>query len=63
MDKLKIEEAINLVVTINIKEKKKFISCSQAFSIAEKLNVAPGEIGKECNKIGVKIMKCQLGCF
>ena len=39
------------------------INCPQAFSIAEKYNITKHEIAAYCNKHGVKIRGCQLGCF
>jgi LAO/AO transport system kinase len=41
----------------------KKLSCSDAFKIKDDLNVEFSEIIKGCNKLGIKISKCQLGCF
>jgi hypothetical protein len=39
------------------------LSCPAAFKIAKDLKVSPKDIGDACNKTGVKISGCQLGCF
>jgi len=61
MDRSKIVEAIK-AKTIT-KDGKQYIDCAEATSIAEKLNVAPIEVGKICNEMKIKIKNCQLGCF
>lgn len=43
-------------------EKKK-ISCKKAFEIAEKWDMPVKEVGEVINELGIKIVKCQLGCF
>lgn len=42
---------------------KKRIRCETAFRLAEENGVTPGEVGDICNRAGVKIVACQLGCF
>jgi hypothetical protein len=61
MDKKKIEEA--LLAKATKKGDKLFITCANAFKIAEKQNIALIEIGKICNAKKIKISNCQLGCF
>ena len=39
------------------------ITCPQAFEIAERHGVLKLEIAEYCNKVGIKIRGCQLGCF
>lgn len=39
------------------------IACSQALKIAKEEDVSSKEIGELLNKIKVKIINCQLGCF
>ncbi|MEW6359994.1 MAG: hypothetical protein AB1696_26895 [Planctomycetota bacterium] len=41
----------------------KRLPCGVAFQIAEELGVKPIQIGQAANKLGVKIVNCQLGCF
>ncbi len=44
-------------------EGKKKIKCAAALDLAEKHKVSPREIGRSCNRTGVKITECQLGLF
>jgi hypothetical protein len=39
------------------------LACAAAFELARKNGVSPKEIGDACNRVGVKIAACQLGCF
>jgi hypothetical protein len=39
------------------------LPCAVAFKIAKQLNISTKEVGEACNKLGVKISSCQLGCF
>jgi hypothetical protein len=39
------------------------IKCPQAFIISEKYGIPKTDIAKYCNRNGVKIRACQLGCF
>ena len=41
----------------------KEIKCPQAFEIAEKYDIVKLDIARYCNRHGVKIRGCQLGCF
>ena len=42
---------------------EKEIQCEQAFAITEKYNIEKFDISRYCNKNGIKIRGCQLGCF
>jgi hypothetical protein len=42
---------------------KKRLPCARAFELAVEHSVPIGEIGKSCNRSGIKIIRCQLGCF
>ncbi len=42
---------------------KKVLSCKDAQSIAIKHGVQNNQVGTLCNKLKIKIVKCQLGCF
>ena len=61
MDKKKIEK--ELLAKAENKSGKLFITCNNAFEIAENLNIDPVEVGKMCNVLKIKIMNCKLGCF
>ncbi len=39
------------------------LPCAVAFKIARKLKVAPREVGDTANKLNIRIVNCQLGCF
>ncbi len=39
------------------------LSCAVALKIARELKVSPREVGETADKLGIKIGKCQLGCF
>ncbi|HUU51273.1 MAG TPA: hypothetical protein VMW81_10010 [Nitrospinota bacterium] len=39
------------------------LSCSRAFKIAEETGADVEEIGKVANRLDIKIIGCQLGCF
>jgi len=39
------------------------LPCAVAFKIARKLKVSPKQVGDMANKLNIKIVSCQLGCF
>ena len=39
------------------------LPCAMAFKIARKLKVAPRQVGDAANRLNIKIVSCQLGCF
>ena len=39
------------------------LTCVHAHRLAERLGVAPREIGEEASRLGVRISRCQLGLF
>jgi hypothetical protein len=41
----------------------KKLPCARAFELAERHSVTLREIGESCNRSGIKIIACQLGCF
>ncbi|MCF7790569.1 MAG: hypothetical protein K9L78_00440 [Victivallales bacterium] len=48
---------------INEEEGKKYLTCGKAHQISKKQNITLKELGNYCNQNGIKIIKCQLGCF
>jgi len=42
---------------------EKRLACAEAFKIARDLDVPLAEVGRTCNELGIKMMRCQLGCF
>lgn len=39
------------------------LPCPMAFKIADDLKIGRRQVGDAANKLGIKISKCQLGCF
>ncbi|MEW6032079.1 MAG: hypothetical protein AB1645_04250 [Bacillota bacterium] len=39
------------------------IACAAALDLARRLSVSPRKVGAACNRLGLKIVSCQLGCF
>jgi LAO/AO transport system kinase len=39
------------------------LPCAEAFRIARELKITNARVGEEANRLGIKIAKCQLGCF
>jgi len=39
------------------------ISCKQALSIADRMDVNPKLVGMAADMQGIKVRSCQLGCF
>ena len=39
------------------------LTCAVAFQIAREMKVPIMEIGESCNRLGIKVRSCQLGCF
>jgi len=44
-------------------DEKRKLSCPQAFELAAKHKVELLDISRVCNREGIKLCKCQLGCF
>jgi hypothetical protein len=42
---------------------KRRLSCAQAFELARQFDAKIVKIGLICNRQGIKIINCQLGCF
>ena len=39
------------------------LPCPAAFKIDRELKVSPQEVGKTADRLGIRIVNCQLGCF
>jgi hypothetical protein len=39
------------------------LTCHDARALAEKLGVTYALLGQACDKVGVKVRSCELGCF
>ncbi len=40
-----------------------YLPCAVAFKAARKLQVTPGVVGDVVDRLGIRIINCQLGCF
>ncbi len=57
----KIIEAVKKAAVGEAGEKK--ISCKRLFTIAEETGTKHSVLGKTCDREGIRITACQLGCF
>ena len=53
--------AVNAAVSTM--DERKTLRCADAFRIAGEMKVEVAAIGRICNKNGIKLIQCQLGCF
>lgn len=65
MNKPKPRVAVDAALVAQVKgvAKDGKLSCAGAFALAEKLGVPIRKIGAAADEAGVKIARCQLGCF
>ena len=45
------------------KDGRKTLPCAKAFELSEKYGIPLKDIGAWCTDNGIKISRCQLGCF
>ncbi|MBN1655573.1 MAG: hypothetical protein JXA30_17530 [Deltaproteobacteria bacterium] len=59
------KEGLVQLVLENCQEEggKKRMSCEAAFELAKQHQIEIAAIGKVCDELKIKIVKCQLGCF
>ena len=53
----------NLATEIDARQKEGRLTCAKAHAIAETQSVAPHQVGKAMDLVGVRINRCQLGLF
>ena len=46
-----------------LREGKKTLACAQALQLSQEHKISLQEIGETCNRHGIKIISCELGCF
>jgi hypothetical protein len=46
-----------------LREGKKTLACAQARVLSRDHDISLKEIGEACNRSGIKIVECELGCF
>jgi hypothetical protein len=56
-----LEEKLEMEIQASLVGGK--LPCAVAFKIAKKLKVSPRKVGDAANRLNIKIMGCQLGCF
>lgn len=39
------------------------LPCARALELARQLEVSPARVGEWADRLGIKIVSCQLGCF
>ncbi len=42
---------------------KRHLDCARALALAQQFEVPPAAVGRLCDRTGIKITHCQLGCF
>jgi len=42
---------------------RKVLECARAFELSERYSLPLQRIGEICDRHGIKIVRCQLGCF
>ena len=52
-----------IVDAASSREDKKILACSKAVRLSQEYDMSLKEIGDTCNRLGIKIIECQLGCF
>lgn len=45
------------------KDGRKVLHCAKAFELSGKFSISLKDIGEYCTDNGIKISRCQLGCF
>jgi hypothetical protein len=46
-----------------LRDDKKILTCAMAVRLSREHDMSLKEIGDTCNRLGIKIRECQLGCF
>lgn len=56
-----VSDKLKEKIEINLEDGK--LSCPAAWKIASEINISKIDLGAACEKLGIKINKCQLGAF
>jgi hypothetical protein len=46
-----------------MRDDRKVLTCAMAVRLSREHDMSLKEIGDACNRLGIKIRECQLGCF
>jgi hypothetical protein len=58
------EELIQAVLDRSeVKDGRKTLTCAEAFQLAAETGAELIQIGRICNEQGIRLCKCQIGCF
>jgi LAO/AO transport system kinase len=58
------EQLIQAIRALTVEHRGKLrLACADAFEVAERFKVPASRIGRICNRLDIRICKCQLGCF
>ena len=57
------EFAPELLAAVKERAKDDRLSCTAARALAAELHISVAEMGEIANQLGIKIKKCELGCF
>jgi hypothetical protein len=52
-----------IVAALRARGRARTIDCRDALALAARLGVAPARVGRACDREGIKIVRCRLGCF
>ena len=56
-----VKETVDNLIKNSVKDGR--LPCALALKIANEANVAPVKVGEAANRLKIKIVACQLGCF
>jgi len=58
------DEMLEEIMKRTFKEGEKIrLPCAEALRLAGRYGISPRKIGELCNERGIRISRCQLGCF
>lgn len=46
-----------------LRDDRRTLVCTEAVRLSQAHDISLKEIGETCNRLGIKIRECQLGCF
>lgn len=52
-----------LKAAVDREDGRRVLECARAFELSERYSLPLQRIGEICNRHGIKIVRCQLGCF
>jgi hypothetical protein len=52
-----------ILAALRARAREDRIDCREALAIAARLGIPPARVGRVCDRHGIRITNCQLGCF